>query len=116
MATAADLQVELGAILERFEREQMQVTPSKTTVAIVDNLLIAHLKDILSQAEKTLAATRDGQVLMQQFNEMLFAHVWEELKMRAEQQLQRRVVDVQTTLSPQSGSIVAVFTLEDELV
>ena len=114
MPAAADLQAELGLILEQFEREQMQVVPDHTTVALVDNLLIAHLKGILSEAEKTLAATRDGQVLLQQFNELLFAHVWEELKARAEQHLGLRVIDVQTTISPQSGSIVAVFTLEDK--
>ena len=112
MEIAKDLQEELVELLERFEREQMQLTPSKTTVALVDDLLVAHLQGIMSQAEKALAATRDGQVLMQQFNELLFAHVWDELKGRAEERLGRRVVDVQTTLSPKSGSIVAVFTLE----
>jgi len=102
----------LAETIARFEEEEMGVRPSRVTVVVEDDLVIVHLRDILSPSERALARTEAGQAMLQRFNTLLFnsgssPSVMEQVA----QVLKRQVVEVQTSLSSLSGSLVVVFSL-----
>lgn len=106
----------LAKTIARFEEEEMGVRPSRVTVVVEEDLVIVHLREVLSPSERALARTEAGQAMLQRFNTLLFnsgssPSVLEQVS----QVLRREVVEVQTSLSSLSGSLVVVFSLGEEL-
>lgn len=102
----------LAETIARFEEEEMGVRPSRVTVMVEEDLVIVHLREVLSPSERALARTEAGQAMLQRFNTLLFnsgssPSVMEQVS----QVLKRQVVEVQTSLSSLSGSLVVVFSL-----
>lgn len=102
----------LARTISRFEEEEMGVRPSRVTVMVEEDLVVVHLREVLSPSERALARTEAGQAMLQRFNTLLFnsgssPSVMEQVS----QVLRREVVEVQTSLSSLSGSLVVVFAL-----
>ena len=102
----------LAQAIARFEEEQMGVRPADIRVLVEDDLVMVHLKGVLSPSERELARTEAGQAVLQRFNTMLFdGGSSPSIREQVSQALGRQVLDVQTTLSPLTGSLVVVFPL-----
>ena len=111
-----ELSASLAEAIERFEEEEMGVRPSQVTVMVEEDLVMVHLKGILSPSERELARTDEGQATLQRFNTLLFnAGSVPSIKEQVCGTLKREVVDVQSTLSPLTGSLVVVFSLGEVL-
>jgi uncharacterized protein YbcI len=92
------------------------VRPSRVTVMVEEDLVVVHLREVLPPSERALARTEAGQALLQRFSTLLFnsgssPSVMEQVS----QVLRREVVEVQTSLSSLSGSLVVVFALGEAL-
>jgi uncharacterized protein YbcI len=106
------LSATLARTIARFEEEQMGVRPADIRVLVEDDLVMVHLKEVLSPSEREMARTEAGQTVLQRFNAMLFdGGSSPSIREQVCQALGRQVVDVQTTLSPLTGSLVVVFSL-----
>jgi uncharacterized protein YbcI len=106
------LSAALAQAIARFEEEEMGVRPAEVKVLVHDDLVMVHVKDVLSPSERALARTEAGQAVLQRFNAMLFAGGSSpSIREQVSTALNREVVDVQTTLSALTGSLVAVFSL-----
>jgi uncharacterized protein YbcI len=106
------LQDDIAALVEQFEFEQMGIQPTRVNVMVRGDVVIVHLKEILPAAEKHLALTERGQDLVSRFATMLFregAHP--SLEQLISSAMGKPVLDVQTAISPLTGSIVAMFEL-----
>ena len=106
----------LAQTIARFEEEEMGIRPSRVTVMVEEDLVVVHLREVLSLSERALARTEAGQAMLQRFNTLLFnsgssPSVMEQVS----QVLRREVVEVQTSLSSLSGSLVVVFALGEAL-
>jgi len=110
--TVEQLSASLAEVIARFEEEEMGIRPTEVKVLVEDDLVMVHLKGVLSPSERTLARTEAGQAVLQRFNSMLFAGGSSpSIREQISRTLRREVLDVQTTLSPLTGSLVAVFPL-----
>ena len=109
------MQAAIAELVDRFERQEMQIQPSSVNVMVRGDVVIVHLKEVLPAAEKHLALTAHGQELVAKFATMLFRGgaqpSVEQLIARA---MGKRVLDVQTAISPLTGSIVAMFELGEK--
>ncbi len=110
--TSEELAANLARTIARFEVEEMGVRPADVKVLVQDELVMVHVKDVLSPSERALARTEPGQAVLQRFNAMLFAGGSSpSVREQVARALNREVIDVQTTLSALTGSLVAVFSL-----
>lgn len=110
--TVEQLSASLAQAIARFEEEEMGIRPSRVRVLVEDDLVMVHLKEVLSPSERALAGTEAGQAVLQRFNaRLLDGGSSPSIRQQVAQALGRQVVDVQTTLSPLTGSLVAVFNL-----
>ena len=106
------LSASLSEAISKFEEEEMGVRPAETSVLVQEDLVMVHLKGVLSPSEQALARTDVGQAILQRFNNLLFnAGSCPSVREQISSALEREVVDVQTTLSPLTGSLVVVFSL-----
>jgi uncharacterized protein YbcI len=114
--TLQQLSTSLAESIARFEEEEMGVRPARVTVMVEEDLVMVHLKEVLSPSERALASTESGQALLQRFNTSLInAGSFPSIRDQVSQALQREVVEVQISLSSLSGSLVIVFTLGQRL-
>ena len=110
--TVEELSASLAAAIGRFEAEEMGARATGVTVMLQDDLVVVHLKGVLSPSERDLAQTQFGQAILQRFNTMLFgAGSSPSIRAQVATSLGRQVADVQTALSPLTGSLVVVFEL-----
>ena len=110
--TLEQLSASLAQAIARFEEEEMGIRPAHVKVLVEDDLVLVHVKEVLSPSERVLARTEAGQAILQRFNAMLFAGGSSpSIREQISRALGREVLDVQTTLSPLTGSLVAVFPL-----
>ena len=110
--TVEELSAHLAATISRFEAEEMGARPTQVTVLPQEDLIMVHLKGVLSPSERELARTEGGQAILQRFNNMLFhAGSSPSIEDQVAAVVGREVIEVQTSLSPLTGSLVVVFSL-----
>ncbi len=113
--TLEQLSASLAEAIARFEEEEMGVHPASVKVMVAEELVMVHLKEVLSPSERALAQTETGQAVLQRFNARLFdGGSSPSIREQISRTLGREVLDVQTTLSPLTGSLVAVFALGEQ--
>ena len=107
------LSTTLAEAIRTFEEEEMGIPSAQITVMVEEYLVMVHIHGVLSPSERALAATDFGQAILQRFNVLLFNSGSDpSIKQQVSDALKREVVDVQTTLSPLTGSLVVIFSLE----
>ena len=110
--TLKQLSASLERAVEKFEEEEMGIRPGQVKVMMDEDLVMVHLKGVLSPSERALARTETGQAMLQRFNTLLFdAGSSPSIKEQVSQTLNREVLEVQTSLSPLTGSLVVLFPL-----
>lgn len=108
----AELQTAIAGLVERFEREEMGAQPTAVNVMVRGGVVIVHLKEVLPAAQKHLALTERGQDLVAKFATMLFrGGARPSVEQLISRMIGKEVLDVQTAISPLTGSIVAMFEL-----
>ena len=106
----------LAEAIRKFEEEEMRVQPDHVTVMMEEDLVLVHVKGVLSSSERDLARTDAGQAILQRFNTLLFnSGSSPSVRELITESLKREVVDVQTALSPLTGSLAVVFSLGQAL-
>jgi uncharacterized protein YbcI len=102
----------LAARIASFREEDMGTRSGEVVVVVERDLCMIHIKEALSPSERILARSETGQALLQRFNNRLFNEGSEpSIKDEVASTLKRKVLDVQTSLSPLTGSLVVVFML-----
>ena len=102
----------LAEVIARFQEEEMGARPTEVSVTLGDDLVMVHLKEVLSPSERSLARTERGQALLQRFNTLRFNDTSSQtIKEEVARALRREVVEVLTNFSPLTGSLVVVFML-----
>jgi len=110
--TVEELSASLAQVIGRFEAEEMGVTAARVSVVVEDDLVLVHLRGVLSPSERDLAQTREGQAILQRFNNMLFDAGSPSIRQQVASSVEKPVLEVQTALSPLTGSLVVLFTLD----
>ena len=67
-----ELSSTLAEAIMKFEEEEMGVSPADVSVMVEGDLILVHVKEVLSPSERSLAQTAIGQAVLQRFNNLLF--------------------------------------------
>ena len=114
--TVEQLSASLEEAIAKFEEEEMGIRPAQVKVMMDEDLVMVHLKELLSPSERALARTEGGQAMLQRFNTLLFdSGSSPSIKEQVSRALRREVLEVQTALSPLTGSLVVLFPLGEKL-
>ncbi|OUN01658.1 MAG: hypothetical protein BAA04_00215 [Firmicutes bacterium ZCTH02-B6] len=109
----ADLTRVLADTIVRFERDNFHRTARRVRVHLVDDLILLRLQGVLSPAERNLAESREGQMLMRQLLVREFEEVHELLVLRLNEVLPgRRVRGVSVDLDPAADERLIVCRLD----
>jgi|GEM_PF-3416952 len=110
---AVDLLRALAETVVRFERDNFHRSVRRVRVHVVDDLLLLRLQGVLSPAEQSLAASREGQTLMRQLLMREFDEVHELLVLRLNEVLPgRRVRGVSVDVDPAADERLIICRLD----
>lgn len=113
---ASELMRALAETIVRFERDNFHRTVRRVRVHLVDDLILLRLQGVLSPAERSLAESREGQMLMRQLLVREFDEVHELLILRLNEVLAgRRVRGVSVDLDPAADERLIVCRLDGSL-
>ena len=107
-----ELSADLEAAVARFEEQEMGIRPAQVSVVVQSELVMVHIKGVLTPSERALARSDAGQAILQRFTTLLFNSGSEpSIRQQVSDAVGREIEDVQATLSPLTGSLVVVFPL-----
>lgn len=97
----------------QFERDNFHRTVRRVRIHLVDDLILLRLQGVLSPAERSLAESREGQMLMRQLLVREFDEVHELLILRLnEVLLRRRVRSLSVDLDPAADERLIICRLD----
>lgn len=101
----------------QFERDNFHRKIRRVRIHLVDDLILLRLQGVLSPAERSLAESRDGQMLMRQLLVREFDEVHELLVLRLNEVLsRRRVRSLSIDLDPVTDERLIICRLDGPIV
>lgn len=113
------IEAEISEALIKFEKEYMGRGPEETKAYIIDDMVLARLKQVLTPAEKQLAKTGDGsqgRVLIKQIRTELLEKARPLLEAIVTKITGKKVKSLHTDISTVTGNRIIIFMLEDSPV
>lgn len=109
------LEAEISKTLTQWEKEYLGRGPVQVKADILRNMIIVHLKGILTPAEKELAKTKSGMISIKRLRSDLIETGNEQLNEIIESLTGESVESFHTDISTRTGERMIVFTLTDNL-
>ncbi len=113
--TKGQVEAEIGEALIKFEKEYMGRGPREIQTRIVQDMIIARMKGVLTPAEEQLAKSGEGAALIKKIRDQLISSsrlLLEELMLKI---TGRRLVSLHSDISTKTGERVVVFVLDVDL-
>ena len=117
LKTKGQIEAEISEAVIRFEKEFMGRGPLETKTYIVDDMIIVRLKDVLTPAEKQLAASHDpndGRILIKRMRHALLEKGRPLLESVIKDLIKIPVRSIHSDLSTKTGEKVIIFSLEEK--
>jgi uncharacterized protein YbcI len=102
---------QIAQVAKAFEQQRTGHGPTSVTVVLGDDTLVITLYEALSPAERTLASSRAGAALVQEFHQQLFAIAVKSLRQEIERIIGVAIRGATMEVETKSGAIVQVFLL-----
>ncbi len=115
ISTRGEVEATLANALIQFEKEHLGRGPAEARVFIIENMILARLRGVLTPAEISLAQTADGHNLIKQVRRQLLEGSRSILDELVQRVTGGQVVSLHTDISVKSGERVIVFTLAEDL-
>jgi uncharacterized protein YbcI len=100
----------------KFEQDFMGRGPTDTRVFIVRDLVVVHLKGVLTKAERQLAKNEEGIEMVKRMRQNMIAQGRESLCSEIASITSAKVIGVFTDIDAQIGERMIVFTLDHDLM
>ena len=117
--TKGQIEAEISEAIIKFEQEYMGRGPDETKTYYLDDLVVVHLKRVLTPAEKQLAkadASGKGRMLVKQIRTELLEKARPLLEETISGITGRKVISLHTDISTVTGERIIVFTLGDSFL
>ncbi len=113
--TKGQVEAEIGEALIKFEKEYMGRGPREIQTRIIQDMIIARMKGVLTPAEEQLAKSGEGAALIKKIRDQLISSsrgLLEELLLKI---TGRRLVSLHSDISTKTGERVVVFVVDGDL-
>ncbi len=114
MKTKGQMEAEISEALIKFEKEYMGRGPLETKTYIIEDLVVARLKGVLTKAEYQLAqaGSENGRDLIKQMRVTLLEKGRPLLETVVESILSKKVKSLHTDISTITGERIIIFVLD----
>jgi uncharacterized protein YbcI len=106
---------EITKAMIQWEKDYMGRGPTEARTDIIRNMIIVTLKGILSQAEKTLAESKEGMTLIKKLRAQLVEQRRSELDEIIYRITSAKVITLHTDVSTKMGERIFVFITDKDL-
>ena len=109
------IEAEISNAITKFEREQLGRGPDETKTFILQNMLIIHLKGVLTPAERTLAHSAEGEKLIREVRLKIIESSKDIIEKMIFKITGCKIVRLFTDLDPKMGERIFVLLLGKDL-
>ena len=113
--TRGEVQAALANAIIQFEKDHLGRGPLEARVFVIEDMVLARLRGVLTPAEVKLAQDPDGHNLIKQVRRQLLEGSRSLLDEIVQQVTGSRVISLHTDISVKTSERVIVFTLTDNL-
>ncbi|MEW5922166.1 MAG: DUF2294 domain-containing protein [Bacillota bacterium] len=106
---------EITKAMIQWEKEYMGRGPTEARTDIIRNMVIVTLKGVLSQAEKNLAASKEGMTLIKKLRTQLVEQGRSELEDMILRVTSTKQTSLHTDISTKTGERIFVFIMEKDI-
>lgn len=115
MKTKGEIEAEISRAIVQFEIDYMGRGPKEASAHIVEDLIVVHLKGVLTPAEEQLTQSIDGKELVKKMRATLIDKARPLLYQVVGDITGTKILDLHTDISTESGERVFVFSLDNNL-
>lgn len=98
----------------RFEKEFFGLSPRRVSAYFVRDIIVVRSIGILSPAERQLAETKEGALLLRELRLKEFEHLKDLLRYRLEVALQTTISGLSVDVCPEANEITIICRLPEE--
>ena len=113
--TRGEIEAEMTQSIVKFEKEYLGRGPLDARSFFVNDMILIRLRGVLTPAERKVAESRDGQLLVKETRRQLFESSRSTIEALVEEILGCRVVSLHTDVSTKTGERVIVLTVDTNL-
>lgn len=113
--TRGEVEAALANAIVQFEKEHLGRGPAETRVFIIEDMVLARLRGVLTPAEAKLAQTSEGHALIKQVRRQLLEASRPLLEGMVQEKTGSRVLSLHTDISARTGERIIVFVLAENL-
>ncbi|MBN2372558.1 DUF2294 domain-containing protein [bacterium] len=113
--TKGEIEAQIGESVIKFEKEYMGRGPREAKTYIINDMILARLKGVMTPAEEQLAKSQDGAVLIKRIRVELLEGARGLLGNMISEITGCRIRSLHSDISTKTGERIIVFTLDENL-
>ena len=113
--TRGELEAEMTQAIVRFEKEYLGRGPLDARSFFVNDMILIRLRGVLSPAERKIAESREGQMLVKDTRRQLFESSRATIEALVKETMGCQVISFHTDISTKTGERVIVLTVDTNL-
>jgi uncharacterized protein YbcI len=113
--TRGEIEAELTQAIIKFEKEYLGRGPLDARSFFVNDMILIRLRGVLTPAERKVAESREGQLLVKESRRQLFESSRSMLEGFVEEIVGCQVVSLHTDISTKTGERMIVLTVDANL-
>lgn len=113
--TRGEVEAELTQAVVKFEKEYLGRGPLDARTFFVNDMILIRLRGIVTPAERKLAESREGLLLVKETHRQLFESSRPIIEEMVEQIVGCRLISLHTDMSAKTGERVIVLTVDTNL-
>ena len=107
-----DVHADLVRSLQEFWEEYAGIRPARVRVVSGEGAIVLWLEEVLSPAERQMAATQEGRKVLQELEERILEQARPQLQKLVESAVGKKSALAKVHLDVQSGSVLGFFRLD----
>ena len=113
--TRGEVEAEMTQAIVKFEKDYLGRGPLDARTFFVNDMILIRLKGLITPAERKLAESRDGQILVKDTRRQLLETCRPLIEEIIQEIIGRKLVSLHTDMSTQTGERILVLTVDKNL-
>lgn len=113
--TRGEIEAEMTQAIVKFEKEYLGRGPLDARTFFINDMILIRLKGLITPAERKLAESRDGQVLVKETRRQLLETCRPLIEEIVQEIIGCKIVSLHTDMSTRTGERILVLTVDRNL-
>jgi len=113
--TRGEIEAELTQAIVKFEKDFLGRGPLDARTFFINDMILIRLKGVITPAERKLAESRDGQILVKETRRQLLETCRPLIEEIVQEIIGYKIISLHTDMSTRTGERILVLTVERNL-